>query len=78
MLKIFNYVGDIFNGPTSEESASWGEGLKILTPNQILSRLPISLALLKTGQGLKKDAIKTLYKNLVKEQDLKKIKLLRK
>ena len=26
-----------------------GQGLKILTPNQILSRLPISLAQLKAG-----------------------------
>ena len=50
-----------------------GQGLKILTPNQMFSRLPISLAQLKTRQGLKKtDAIKTLYTNLVKEQELKK------
>ena len=41
MLEIFNYLGEIFNGPTE------GKGLKILTPNQMLSRLPISLALLK-------------------------------
>ena len=49
-----------------------GQGLKILTPNQMFSRLPISLAQLKTRQGLKTDAIKTLYTNLVKEQELKK------
>ena len=49
-----------------------GQGLKILTPNQMFSRLPISLAQLKTRQGLKTDAIKTLYTNLVKEQGLKK------
>ena len=35
MLQIFNYLGDIFNGPTGEESASRGEGLKFLTPNQM-------------------------------------------
>ena len=49
-----------------------GQGLKILTPNQMFSRLPISLAQLKTRQGLKTDAIKTLYTNLVKEQELRK------
>ena len=38
----------------------------------MLSRLPISLAQLKTGQGLKTDALKTLYTNLVKEKELKK------
>ena len=31
-----------------------GQGLKMLTPNQILSRLPISLAQLKTGDNSEK------------------------
>ena len=31
-----------------------GKGLKILTPNQILSRLPITLAQLKAGNNSKK------------------------
>ena len=31
-----------------------GEGLKILTPNQILSRLPITLAQLKAGNNSQK------------------------
>ena len=31
-----------------------GQGLKILTPNQMLSRLPISLAQLKTGNNSEK------------------------
>ena len=34
----------------SEESIK-GKGLKILTPNQILSRLPISLAQLEAGNN---------------------------
>ena len=34
----------------SEESIKW-KGLKILTPNQILSRLPISLAQLEAGNN---------------------------
>ena len=54
MLEIFNYLGGIFNRPTGEESASRGEGLKILTPNQMLSRLPISLAQLKAGNNSEK------------------------
>ena len=41
MLKIFNYLGEIFKGQTQ------GKSLKILTWNQILSRLPITLAQLK-------------------------------
>ena len=43
----------------SEESASerrnqQGQGLKILTPDQILSRLPITLAQLKAGNNSQK------------------------
>ena len=38
MLGMFNYLGEIFNGPTGEESATEGNGLKILTSNQMLSR----------------------------------------
>ena len=49
-----NYLGQIFNGPIAEESASRGEGLKILTPNQMLSRSPISLAQLKAGNNSEK------------------------
>ena len=48
MLKIFNYLGEIFNGQTE------GKGLKILTPNQKLSRLPITLAQLKAGNNSEK------------------------
>ena len=54
ILKIFNYLGEISNGPTGEKSALQGEGLKILTPNQMLSRLPISLAQLKAGNNSEK------------------------
>ena len=54
MLKIFNFLGEIFNGPTGEKSALQGESLKILTPNQMLSRLPSSLAQLKVGMNSEK------------------------
>ena len=53
----------------SEESAAQrtnqiGQGLKILTPNQMLSRLPIFLAQLKAGnnsQKLKNEIRQLLY-----------------
>ena len=48
-LGIFNYLGEIFNGPTKKR-----DGLKILTPNQILGRLPITLAELKAGSNSEK------------------------
>ena len=48
MLKIFNYLREIFNGPIKEG------GLKILPPNQMLSRLPITLAQLKAGNNSEK------------------------
>ena len=54
ILKIFTYLGEIFRGSTGEESATEGKGLKILTPNQMLSRLQISLAHLKAGNNSEK------------------------
>ena len=48
MLEIFNYLREIFNGQTE------GKGLKLLTPNQMLSRLPITLAQLKAGNNSEK------------------------
>ena len=57
----------------SEESSQQkrnqqGKGLKILTPNQILSRLPISLAQLKAGNnsGKLKNEIRQLLYSLYK------------
>ena len=37
--------------PSSKESQQEGEGLKILTPNQMLKRLPIALAQVKAGNN---------------------------
>ena len=61
---------------TLEEQKQQGLGLKILTPNQMLSRLPISLAQLKAGNNSEirqllyslyrsKKLTKQLYKSLV-------------
>ena len=46
-----------------------GQGLKILTPNQMLNRLPISLAQLKAGNNsekLKNENQKNLKSNSIK------------
>ena len=48
MFKIINCLGEICNKPTE------GKGLKVLTPNQMLSRLPIYLAQLRAGNNSEK------------------------
>ena len=45
------YVEMILNFNKQEQE---GKGLKILTPNQMLSRLPIALAQLKAGNNSEK------------------------
>ena len=94
MLEILNYLGEIFNGPKtddeqfdttdipgleSEESAAQrrnqqGKGLKISTPNQMLSRLPISLAQLKAGNNSEKlkNEIRQLLYSLYRSKKLTK------
>ena len=61
----------------SEESAEQrrnqtGEGLKILTPNQMHSRLPISLAQLKAGNNSEKlkNEIRQLLHSLYRSKKL--------
>ena len=56
-VKIFNIIENILNFTLKERKI--GQGLKILTPNQMLSRLPISLAQLKAGNNSKKLKNKT-------------------
>ena len=41
LIKVLNIVNKILD---FNEQNQWGQGLKILTPSQMLSRLPISLA----------------------------------
>ena len=58
---IINIVERIFYLHQLDQS---GQGLKILTPNQMLSRLPISLAQLKAGNNsekIKNEIKKLLY-----------------
>ena len=68
MLKKFNYLREILNGQTE------GKGLKILTPNQMLSRLPISLAQLKAGNNSEKlkNEIRQLLYSLNRSKKLTK------
>ena len=56
------------------EQNQQGEGLKILTPNQMLSRLPISLAHLKAGNNSEKlkNEIRELLYSLYRSKKLTK------
>ena len=63
----------------SEESAAQrkrqpGRGLKILTPNKMLSRLPISLAQVKAGNNSEKlkNEIRQLLYSLYRSKKLRK------
>ena len=49
--EIVNIVEEILKFNKKKQS---GQGLKILTPNQMLSRLPITLAQLKSGNNSEK------------------------
>ena len=49
--KILKIVEEILN---FNKETQQGEGLKILTPNQMLSRLPITLAQLNAGNNSEK------------------------
>ena len=68
-MEIFNYLGEIFNGQTTE-----GKGLKILTPNQMLSRLSITIGQLKAGNNSKKlkNEIQQLLHSLYRSKKLTK------
>ena len=62
------------NSSDSEFSDTEGSGLKILTPNQMLSRLPITLAQLKAGNNSEKlkNEIKQLLYSLYRSKKLTK------
>ena len=69
--KIMDIVEKILK--FNEENQS-GKGLKILTPNQMLSRLPISLAQLKAGNNSEKlkNEIRQLLYSLYRSKKLTK------
>ena len=69
--KIIDIVDRIVYFNQLEQKA---KGLKILTPNQMLSRLPISLAQLKAGNNSEKlkDEIRQLLYSLYRSKKLTK------
>ena len=69
--KIIDIVEKILDLNSEKQS---GEGLKILTPNQMLSRLPITLAQLKAGNNSEKlkNEIRQLLYSLYRSKKLTK------
>ena len=69
--KIIDIVENIFYFNQQEQE---GEGLKILIPNQMFSRLPISLAQLKTGNNSEKlkNEIRQILYSLYRSKKLTK------
>ena len=69
--KIVEIVKEILK---FNEQVQKGEGLKILTPNQMLSRLPISLAQLKAGNNSEKlkNEIRQLLYSLYRSKNMTK------
>ena len=67
--KIIDIVERIFELNSENQ---FGLGLKILTPNQMLSRLPISLARLKAGNNSEKlkNEIRQLLYSLYRSKNL--------
>ena len=69
--KIINIVEKVLEFNREEPS---GSGLKILTPNQMLSRLPITLAQLNAGNSSEKlkNEIRQLLYSLYRSKKLTK------
>ena len=67
-------MGKIFNGLTGEKSDTEGKGLKILTADQMLNRLPISLVQLKVGNNSEKlkNEIRQILYSLYRSKKLTK------
>ena len=67
---------DLESEQSTEQESQEGQGLKILTPNQMLSRLPISISLaqLKAGKnsGKHKNEIRQLLYSLYRLKKLSK------
>ena len=72
--KILKIVEEILNFDKKIQKQSGGQGLKILTPNQMLSRLPITLAQLKAGNNSEKlkNEIRQLLYSLYRSKKLTK------
>ena len=69
--KILKIVEEILNINKQKQE---GQGIKILTPNQMLSRLPISLAQLEEGNNSEKlkNEIRQLLYSLYRSKNITK------
>ena len=69
--KILKIVEEIFKFNKQNQE---GKGLKILTPNQMLSRLPITLAQLKVGNNSEKlkNEVRQLLYSLYRSKNMSK------
>ena len=72
--KILGIVNEIIDFNKKTQKQKEGLGLKILTPNQMLGRLPISLAQLKAGNNSEKlkNEIRQLLYSLYRSKKLTK------
>ena len=61
--EILVIVNDIINFNKEIQKQQEGLGLNILTPNQMLSRLPIFLAQLKAGDNEIRQILYSLYRS---------------
>ena len=69
---ILNIFNDILNFTSKEQKS--GKGFKILTPEQMVSRLSMTLAQLKAGNNSKKlkNEIRQLFYSLYRSKELSK------
>ena len=70
--KILEIVKDILN--FNKQNQQKGQGIKILTPNQMLNRLPIALAQLQAGNNSNKlkNEIRQLLYSLYRSKNMTK------
>ena len=70
--KSYEVVNTVESFLDSNDKNREGRGLKILTPDQMLNRLPISLAQLKAGNNSQKlkNEIRQLFYSLYRSKNL--------
>ena len=72
--KILDYLKDLVDDEKAAQGQQEGQGLKILTPQQMIPRLPILLAQLKAGNNSQKlkNEIRQLLYSLYRSKNLSK------
>ena len=68
------YISDLYNLKSDSDKSKKGEGLKILTKKQMLSRLPIFLAQIQAGNNSKslKNGLRQILYSLYRSEVLTK------